>query len=148
VQAVQPVATAAVEEKIAAPVIEVQVSGWAAPLLRKSVTPRQARRVGGSRRASSRSSSRVHMAASATPSSARRSVGAKLQERPVYAQADQQVFDSSLCRLQIQRGLQHGSRIHSEHGREAKTAAISDASDMSTGWHILACESQRLRKSR
>mmetsp|Transcript_70340 Transcript_70340/g.201550 ORF Transcript_70340/g.201550 Transcript_70340/m.201550 type:complete len:306 (+) Transcript_70340:70-987(+) len=121
------------------------VAPWVAPAAAPSATPRRrfsaARRVAGERKASSRgaAASRVSRAAAAATAD-RRSIGARLQQRPAFSAVASAPasFDASRIRLKIQIGLRGGAIFRSEAGRGAK-ASSCDALNV-TGDSILANE--------
>eukprot|EP00443_Scrippsiella_acuminata_P091636 CAMPEP_0115456622 /NCGR_PEP_ID=MMETSP0271-20121206/44784_1 /TAXON_ID=71861 /ORGANISM="Scrippsiella trochoidea, Strain CCMP3099" /LENGTH=332 /DNA_ID=CAMNT_0002883145 /DNA_START=65 /DNA_END=1063 /DNA_ORIENTATION=+ len=125
------------------PVVQAELNSmscWTAPSLRSvSVACSPARRVGGSRRAQPRQGSRVFRAAAATATSARRSVGARLEERVPCPQVAPASYDASRLRTKVQVGLSASWSLRMERGRESKTPA-SQVTAVSTGVLILANE--------
>lgn len=94
------------------------------------------RRAGQARHTRARSASRASRAAAGVEQSARRSVGAKLQQAPTPEVASTS-FDTSRLRTPIQLGLRLQSCMRSERIREARQPAASKGMSMGISVCIL-----------
>eukprot|EP00933_Yihiella_yeosuensis_P057053 TRINITY_DN5659_c0_g1_i1.p1 TRINITY_DN5659_c0_g1~~TRINITY_DN5659_c0_g1_i1.p1 ORF type:complete len:321 (+),score=74.03 TRINITY_DN5659_c0_g1_i1:168-1130(+) len=128
-----PVAPVVVAPKI---VMSASPAPEAASFSKCGPQPKAARFVGGARQSGfARHSSRTARASS----TARKAVGSKLMA-PAVPQVYTLSYDASKVSGKIQLGVRIACRISSERGRESKTQAALDGSDMSTGLQIQANE--------
>lgn len=83
---------------------------------------------------------------SARDRTARRSLGARLQNVQIITEAPPASFDPSRLETKIQAGLQTSTCIRSARGREVRTPSSSKASSESTGNHFEERSSDSLRR--